>query len=65
MESIIEELGSVIDEDKFRVAYEDATREKYGNLTIDFKPKCPTLIFRKNLNEAIVFADLGECICEK
>ena len=64
MQSIIEELGCVIDEDKFRAAYEIATKEKFGNLTIDFKPKCPTLTFRKNLNEAIIFPEMV-CVCKK
>lgn len=43
-------------------AYEYATREKHGNLTVDFRPKCPTLTFRKNLNEAILFDEL-KCTC--
>ena len=60
--AIEEEIGSVIDIDKFRNAYEIATREKYGNLTIDFNPKCPQKTFRKNLNECIIFPDLN---CEK
>ena len=57
--AIEEEIGSVIDIDKFRNAYEIATREKYGNLTIDFNPKCPEKTFRKNLNECIIFSDLN------
>ena len=63
-EAIIEELGSVIDEDKFTKAYEFATKEKYGNLTVDFKAKCETLQFRKNLNEAIIFEGMV-CSCPK
>ena len=57
--AIEEEIGSVIDLEKFRKAYEKATDEKYGNLTIDFNPKCPEKTFRKNLNECIIFPDLN------
>ena len=64
LEAIKEELGSVVDIDKFEKSYEYATKEKYSNLTIDFKPKCDTLTFRKNLNEAIIFDD-QLCECEK
>ena len=54
-EAIKEEIGSVVDMDRFDKAYHYATAEKYGSLTTDFKPKCDTLTFRKNLNEAIIF----------
>jgi hypothetical protein len=54
-EAIKEEIGSVVDMDRFDKAYQYATAEKYGSLTTDFKPKCDTLTFRKNLNEAIIF----------
>lgn len=64
MDSICEELGSAVDEDRFRAAYAIATKEKYGNLTVDFKFKCETLQFRKNLNEAIVFPGTI-CTCPK
>ena len=64
LEAIKEELGSVVDIDKFEKSYEYATKEKYSNLTIDFKPKCDTLTFRKNLNEAIIFDD-QVCECKK
>ena len=63
-QAIVEEIGSVVDIDKFEKAYEYATKEKYGSLLIDFKPKCDTLQFRKNLNEAIVFED-QVCGCRK
>jgi hypothetical protein len=56
--AIEEEIGSVIDIDKFRNAYSKATTEKYGNLTIDFNPKCSQKTFRKNLNECIIFPEL-------
>lgn len=62
MDAIIEELANVVDENLFKQAYEFATKDKYGNLTIDFKPKCATLTFRKNLNEAIKFDEL-KCEC--
>ena len=57
--AIEEEIGSVIDVEKFRTAYQKATDEKYGNLTIDFNPKCPEKTFRKNLNECIIFPELN------
>ena len=50
MEVIKEELGSVIDVELFMKAYDHATKEKYGSLTLDFNPKCPSKTFRKNLN---------------
>ena len=65
MQVIKEELGSVIDEELFNKAYEYATESKYGNLTIDFHAKTPCKTFRKNLNEAIVFEELGGCRCNK
>lgn len=39
----------------FDKAYEFATSAKYGNLTVDFTPKCSSKVFRKNLNEVILF----------
>ena len=56
-QAIKEEIGSVVDSDKFDKAYQYATAEQYGSLTTDFKPKCETLTFRNNLNEALVFED--------
>ena len=64
MEVIKEELGSVIDVELFMKAYDHATKEKYGSLTLDFNPKCPSKTFRKNLNECIVFNELP-CKCKK
>ena len=64
MDAIKEELANVVDTHLFEQAYEYATREKHGNLTVDFRPKCPTLTFRKNLNEAILFDEL-KCDCHK
>ena len=64
LSKIREELGSAVDEDKFMKAYEYATKERYGNLLVDFKPNCPTKTFRKNLNELIIFSDdKAECQC--
>lgn len=61
---IRDELGSAVDEDKFMTAYKHSTKEKYGNLLVDFNPRCPTLTFRKNLNELIIFKDDEvECKC--
>ena len=54
-EAIKDEIGSVVDSDKFDLAYNYATAEQYGSLTVDFKPKNEALTFRKNLNEAIIF----------
>ena len=54
-EAIKEEIGSVVDSERFDTAYRYATAEQYGSLTTDFKPKHESLTFRKNLNEAIIF----------
>ena len=59
IDAIREELANVVDIDLFNKAYEYATSERYGNLTVDFKPKHPALTFRKNLNEAIIFDELN------
>ena len=64
MQAIKEELANVVDESLFEQAYEYATEQKHGNLTVDFRPKCPTLTFRKSLNEAIMFDEL-KCDCHK
>jgi len=51
-------------ERKFKLAYDYAMKEKHDNLTISFSPKCPTLTFRRNLNEIIIFDDdKAECQC--
>ena len=64
MKAIREELANIVDENLFMKAYEYATKEKFGNLTVDFRPKCKTLTFRKNLNESIQFEELP-CECDK
>ena len=66
MGKIREELGSAVDEDKFMTAYNMATKEKYGNLLIDFNPRCGSMTFRKNLNELLIFDDdANQCQCGK
>jgi hypothetical protein len=65
LESIKEELANVVDIECFDEAYNQATSEKYGSLTIDFTPKTPCKTFRKNLNEFIIFDKLGGCNCKK
>ena len=64
VKAIKDELANVVDEELFNKAYEYATREKYGSLTVDFNPKCATKTFRKNLNEVILFDEL-KCGCKK
>lgn len=60
MDAIKEELANVVEIDLFDKAYEYATNEKYGNLTIDFNPKDNKYRFRKNLNELIIFDEIKE-----
>jgi hypothetical protein len=62
MQAITEEIGSSVDEDKFTAAYNYAIAEPFGNLTVDMKPICERLRFRKNLNKAIIFDDMV-CTC--
>tara|TARA_R110000851_G_scaffold321325_1_gene486638 strand:+ start:250 stop:1176 length:927 start_codon:yes stop_codon:yes gene_type:complete len=64
LEAIKDELANVVDVECFNQAYETATSEKHGSLTIDFTPKTPCKTFRKNLNEFIVFDKLGGCDCK-
>ena len=64
MDAIKDELANVVDEHLFDQAYSYSTTEKFGNLTVDFKPKCSTQVFRKNLNEVIVFDEL-QCDCKQ
>ena len=61
--AIKEELANVIDTDLFDQAYAYATNDKYGNLSVDFNPKCSSKVFRKNLNEIILFDSL-KCTCQ-
>jgi len=64
LDAIKEELANVVDVNLFDEAYKYATKDKFGNLTIDFKSKCKTMTFRKNLNELIKFDELS-CECNK
>ena len=64
LEAIREELANVVDVNLFEKAYDFATKEKYGSLTVDFRPKCNTMTFRKNLNQLIKFPEL-QCECNK
>lgn len=54
MDAVRDELANVVDETKFMKAYEYATAERYGSLTVDFVPKTLDHQFRKNLNELII-----------
>jgi len=60
---IKDELASVVDEDKFERALEYATNKPYGHLTISFgRLKCPTLTFRDQFNQLLIFKnDEKEC----
>lgn len=64
LDAIKEELANVVDVNLFDEAYKYATKDKFGNLTIDFKAKSPCMTFRKNLNEYIKFDELG-CTCNE
>ena len=64
MDAIREELANVCDVNLFDRAYQYATGEKHGSLTVDFTPKCNRQVFRKNLNEVILFDELV-CECKK
>ena len=57
---IRDELGSALDVDKFDIAYNIATKEKYGFLMCDFNANEPHQIFRKNLDTYITFAEDSE-----
>ena len=57
LSAIKEELANVVDTKLFDIAYKHATKEKYGNLTIDFNPKDLQFRFRKNLNELIILEE--------
>lgn len=57
LNAIKEELANVVDTKLFDIAYKHATKEKYGNLSIDFNPKELHFRFRKNLNELIILEE--------
>tara|TARA_R110002012_G_scaffold16009_3_gene62573 strand:+ start:288 stop:1196 length:909 start_codon:yes stop_codon:yes gene_type:complete len=50
-----EEACNIVEPEEFDIAYQYATKDKYGNLTITFNPRRPELTYRKNLNELIIF----------
>lgn len=65
LEGIISEMGGAIDPEQFTQAYNYALQDKHDNLCISFNPKCPTMRYRKNLNEFIIFDDAAkECKCK-
>ena len=63
VKAIKEELANVVDVDLFEKAYEYATKNAYGSLTVDFNSKCKSKTFRANLNEVIMFDQLP-CECK-
>lgn len=63
VKAIKDELANVVDEELFNKAYEYATKDKYGSLTVDFAPKCSSKVFRKDLNKVIIFDELN-CQCK-
>jgi len=64
---IKDELGAVIQEDKFISALEYATAKPFGHLTISFgNLACGTLTFREGFNNLIIFPDdAAGCQCGK
>ena len=60
LEKIRDELGSALDVEKFDIAYDIATKEKYGFLMCDFNANEPHQVFRKNLDTYITFAEDSE-----
>jgi len=66
MDKIKQELAGAIDEQHFEEAYLYATEGKHDNLCISFNADCPTKMFRRNLNEFIIFPDAeAQCMCPK
>jgi len=66
MSKISTELSGNIDADEFIQAHAYATKEKYGSLTVEFFPDCPTQTFRHNLGSYLVFpSQEAECKCKK
>jgi len=62
MDKIKDEVCSIVDEELFDQAYNEATSSQYGCLCISMKPKCKSLTFRKGLSHAIKFKELP-CTC--
>jgi len=66
VDKMVDEMGGSIDPDKFREAYKYAIQNPHDNLSVSFTPKCKTMMFRRNLNEMLIFdEDLKECKCKK
>jgi len=63
-DALEEEIADVVDVDLFRTAYDYSTKDKHGNLTIDFNPVCNSKRFRKNLNQVLLFDEMP-CECPK
>jgi len=60
-----EEIADVVpDLSLFRTAYDYSTSEPHGNLTIDFQSACASKIFRKNMNQLLLFDEMP-CRCKK
>ena len=57
LEKIRDELGSALDVEKFDIAYDIATKHRYGFLLCDFNANEPHQVFRKNLDTYITFAE--------
>ena len=60
LEKIRDELGSALDVEKFDIAYNIATKDRYGFLLCDFNATEPHQVFRKNLDTYITFAEDSE-----
>jgi len=66
LDTLTDELGGGIEPAKFMRAYEQATKERYGNLLIDFFPPCLSKQFRMNLDTYLMFdEDIATCECKK
>ena len=66
MEKIKQELAGALDEAEFEEAYLYATEGKHDNLCISFNADCSTKMYRKNLNQFLVFESAQkECRCGK
>lgn len=60
-EAILEELGSVVDENLIDNAWTYCCEKDHGNLTIDFRPKRKELTLRQNMQTALIY-DHPDCI---
>jgi len=63
--ALCEEIQDVVpDLNIFKQAYEYSVANPHGNLTIDFQSPCASKLFRRNMNELILFDELP-CKCKK